>query len=175
MNLNESDRISSEHEMWRKLFMVWKFTAENSKCRNISVPVMMYDNFYNKKVREWCKLPKQMNAKAVTFKNQYMSAVILWRDILVSWRKKATHWNTKSSHLILTVPVRSAYSVSSTGLWNQWRTHAKWRRKCWEKLLSLPPWVSPRRTRSTPRSWRQKKTFTTWGYRDPDGGKSILE
>ena len=43
MNLNESDRIFSEHEMYCKLLMVQEHTlGETSKRRNVGVSVMTF-------------------------------------------------------------------------------------------------------------------------------------
>lgn len=43
MNLNESDRIFSEHEMYCKLLMVRELTlGGNSKCRNIGASLMTF-------------------------------------------------------------------------------------------------------------------------------------
>lgn len=43
MNLNESDRIFNDHEMYCKLLMVRELTlGENSKCKNVGVSIMTF-------------------------------------------------------------------------------------------------------------------------------------
>lgn len=92
MNLNESDRIFSEHEMYCKLLMVRKLKLEeNSKCRNICNGIL--------RVRKW--FPKSFKCPV---RGRYLYQV------------KCHVLKRETSCPILTVPVTSACSVSSTGL-----------------------------------------------------------
>lgn len=64
MNLNESDRIFSEHEMYCKLLMARELTlGEKSKCKNIGVSVMTF--WRSESSAPFPKTQKEMNEKSL--------------------------------------------------------------------------------------------------------------